>query len=68
MAVLVTGGTGTVGSEVVSRLASAGVEVRALTRSPGKVDLPAGVRAVKGEMTDVPAMREALAGVSGLFL
>ena len=68
MTVLVTGSTGTVGSEVVRQLASSGVEVRALTRSPEKADLPDGVTAVKGDLTDTAAVRAALEGVSGLFL
>lgn len=68
MTVLVTGSTGAVGSEVVRHLAAAGTEVRALTRSPDKADLPDGVTAVAGELTDTDAVRRALDGVSGLFL
>ncbi|MBF6065372.1 NmrA family NAD(P)-binding protein [Nocardia terpenica] len=68
MTVLVTGSTGTVGSEVVGQLAAQGVPVRALTRSPEKASFPAGVTPVAGELTDPDAMRAALAGVSGVFL
>lgn len=68
MTVLVTGSTGTVGSVVAEHLASHGVEVRALTRSPEKADFPDGVTAVEGEMMDPDAMRAALSGVSGMFL
>ena len=37
--ILITGATGTVGSEVVKRLSAAGVQVRAVTRDPGKADI-----------------------------
>jgi uncharacterized protein YbjT (DUF2867 family) len=68
MSILVTGSTGTVGSEVVSRLASEGAAVRALTRSPEQAGFPAGVMPVKGDMLDMDAMRNALQGVRTLFL
>ncbi len=68
MTVLVTGSTGAVGSEAVQHLAAAGTQVRALTRSPNEAHFPAGVTAVPGEFTDPRVMREALDGVSGLFL
>ena len=45
--VLVTGGTGLIGSELTAELAAAGYEVVVLTRSPESVEeLPAGARAV----------------------
>ena len=34
--ILITGATGTVGSEVVKRLSAQGVQVRAVTRDPRK--------------------------------
>jgi uncharacterized protein YbjT (DUF2867 family) len=68
MAILVTGGTGTVGSHLLDRLAREDVEVRALTRDPAKARLPAGVTPVPGDMLDVDATRAALSGVSTLFL
>ncbi len=52
MTILVTGSTGTVGSEVIRQLATRGAELRALTRSPEKTDFPHGVEAVKGDMLD----------------
>lgn len=39
MLILVTGATGNVGRHVVNRLLEAGVQVRALTRSPDKANL-----------------------------
>jgi uncharacterized protein YbjT (DUF2867 family) len=68
MTILVTGSTGTIGSQVASQLQSQGREVRALTRSPEKAQLPAGITPVRGDLADVDSMRAALAGVSTLFL
>lgn len=68
MTILVTGSTGTVGSEVTRHLAAAGTDVRALTRSPETGDFPPGVTPVGGDLTDIDAMRAALNGADGLFL
>jgi uncharacterized protein YbjT (DUF2867 family) len=68
MSILVTGATGTIGSLIVQGLADAGSEVKALVRQPGKRIFPAGVTEVVGDLTDVPAMREALSSVRTLFL
>jgi uncharacterized protein YbjT (DUF2867 family) len=68
MTILVTGSTGTIGSQVIAKLAASGADVRALTRSPEKARFPQGVTAVKGDLMDVEAMRTALQGVSSLFL
>jgi uncharacterized protein YbjT (DUF2867 family) len=68
MTILVTGATGVVGSQVLSHLSSKGVEVRALTRSPGKTQLPGAVSAVSGGLADIDSFRKALEGISTLFL
>ncbi|MFQ3455354.1 NmrA family NAD(P)-binding protein [Bradyrhizobium sp. UFLA01-814] len=68
MAILVTGSTGTIGTQVLNHLAGHGVEVRALTRSPGKAQFPRHVTAVRGDLADVDSARAALIGVSTLFL
>jgi uncharacterized protein YbjT (DUF2867 family) len=69
MTILVTGSTGTIGSQVVQRLAGQSARVRALVRGDAsKVKLPAGVEPVPGDMTDVASMRAALKGVDTLFL
>ncbi|MEJ1969469.1 MAG: NmrA/HSCARG family protein [Rhizomicrobium sp.] len=68
MTILVTGSTGTIGSQVVSHLQGRGAEIRALTRSPEKARFMAGVALVKGDLADVDSVRAALAGVSTLFL
>jgi uncharacterized protein YbjT (DUF2867 family) len=61
MAILVTGSTGTIGSQVLTHLEGGGVEVGALTRSPEKAKFPAGVAAVKGDLSDLGSLRSALA-------
>lgn len=68
MTILVTGSTGTIGSQVIAKLAGRGADIRALTRSPEKAQFPQGVTAVKGDLMDIDAMRAALQGVSSLFL
>ena len=68
MAILVTGSTGTIGSQVLAHLQGRNVEVRALTRSPETAQLPAGVTAVRGDLADPDSVRAALQGVSTLFL
>ncbi|MGA5100385.1 NAD(P)H-binding protein [Streptomyces lavendulocolor] len=65
---LVTGATGTVGRQVVAELLRLGRPVRALTRDPGKADLPGGVEVVRGDLTDPESLTAALDGVSGLHL
>lgn len=68
MSILVTGGTGSIGSQVLAHLDPKTAEIRALTRNPESARLPAGVKAVKGDLSDVDSMRHALSGVSTLFL
>ena len=68
MTILVTGATGTVGTQVVSQLVERGADVRALVRDAGKARLPVGVDVVQGDLLDVDAVRAALGGVSTLFL
>jgi uncharacterized protein YbjT (DUF2867 family) len=66
--ILVTGATGNVGSEVVSALAVAGEQVRALVRDRSKATLPAGAEPVAGDLNKPETMTDALAGVSAAFL
>lgn len=70
MKVLVLGGTGTVGSQVVRELVSrGGVEVSVLTRDPQKTKvLPSGVRAIKGDLLDPATVRSVFSGIDGVFL
>ena len=68
MTVLVTGATGNVGSNVVDQLVKRGADVRALVRDPAKASFPAGVDVVRGDLLDVDSLRDAMKGVSTLFL
>ncbi len=68
MSILVIGATGTIGSLVVQGLAQQGADVTALVRKTGTLSLPAGVKGVVADMTDVASMRQAMTGVRTLFL
>lgn len=68
MTVLITGGTGTVGSHVIDEVLARGQSVRTLTRDPETADLPAEVEVIAGSLSDTAAMRTAFDGVDGLFL
>jgi uncharacterized protein YbjT (DUF2867 family) len=68
--ILITGATGTVGSEVVKTLSARGVELRAVTRDPRKAErnqLPS-VHFVQGDFDDADSMRRACSGVERAFL
>lgn len=68
MKILVTGATGTVGSEIVKQLALGGHHIRALTRSPAKANFPAGVEAVAGDLTAPETFAAAFKGIEALHL
>ena len=68
MTILVTGATGTVGRIVIEQLVKRDADVRALVRDPSKASFPASVNVVQGDLLDVDSLRNALAGVSTLFL
>ena len=67
MKILVTGGTGTVGSEVVQALLRHDVSVRVLTRNK-EAKLPDGAEVAIGDLLDPDSVRSALNGVDKLFL
>jgi uncharacterized protein YbjT (DUF2867 family) len=60
-AVVVTGATGNVGRPLVTELAEAGIEVRAVTRNPDTADFPSGV-------TSFDSALAALSGARAVFL
>ncbi|SDP73532.1 Uncharacterized conserved protein YbjT, contains NAD(P)-binding and DUF2867 domains [Actinopolyspora xinjiangensis] len=66
--ILVTSATGNIGRRLVRELHGAGFAVRATTRNPGGADLPAGVEVVHGDLADPSSLRDAFAGVDGVFL
>ena len=61
MTIVITGATGNVGRPLVSLLAAAGAQVRAVTRTPDSAGFPDGVEAVSSAV-------DALAGASAVFL
>ncbi|EJC69972.1 putative nucleoside-diphosphate sugar epimerase [Rhizobium leguminosarum bv. viciae WSM1455] len=68
MTILVTGATGNVGRQVVEHLVKRGADVRALVRDPSKAEFQAGVSVAQGDFLDVDSLRNAMSGVSTLFL
>ncbi|MDQ4122125.1 MAG: NmrA family NAD(P)-binding protein [Acidobacteriota bacterium] len=69
MKVLVLGGTGTVGSEVVRELLDRKLEVKVLTRSAEKAaKLPAGAQGIIGDLLKPETIRRIFTGVDSLFL
>jgi len=68
--ILVTGATGTVGSEVVRQLAAAGEQPRAFVRDPTKARARLGKRVelVVGDLDRPETLTAALAGVERVFL
>ena len=73
MLVLVTGGTGYVGSHAIAALAGAGHRIRVLARSPDRVPAalgPLGVEGVEtaiGDVTDPAAVKRALDGCDAVL-
>jgi uncharacterized protein YbjT (DUF2867 family) len=68
--ILITGATGTVGSEVIKRLSAQGKPIRAVTRDLKKAEanrLP-HVEFFKADFDDPDSMREACAGAERAFL
>src|SRR5262245_66335321 len=61
--ILVTGGTGTLGRQVVRRLREAGRPVRVIARRPRPDALPDDVAFVQGDLSTGAGLDEALAGV-----
>lgn len=69
MSVLVIGGTGLVGSQVVRELTARGAKIRVLTRSAEKAkNLPEGVEAATGDLLDPASVRSVFKGVEDVFL
>jgi uncharacterized protein YbjT (DUF2867 family) len=68
--ILVTGATGTVGSEVVRQLATTGERPRVLVRDPDQTQarLGDGVDCVAGDLDDPESLTAGLTGVDRVFL
>jgi uncharacterized protein YbjT (DUF2867 family) len=67
MKILVTGGTGHVGSEVVKELQKRNADVRLLVRKEDTAT-PAGVEAAVGDLLDPVSVQKAMHGVDKLYL
>ena len=67
MKILVTGGTGRVGSEVVKELQKRKADIRLLVRKNDS-PMPAGVEAAIGDLLDPVSVEKAMDGVDKLYL
>ena len=69
MNILVTGGTGTVGSQVVRELLANSQNVKVLTRDPAKAgSLLAGAQPVPGNLLEPATVRRVFDGIDAVFL
>ncbi len=69
MNILVLGGTGTVGSQVVGELLARKIEVRVLTRSSQNANkVPKGATGIIGDLLDPKTIRTIFKDVDGVFL
>ena len=66
--ILITGATGTIGSEVVRLLAAKGEQVRAMTRRPSRIEDQPGVEVARGDFGDHDSLAKAANGAGILFL
>ncbi len=69
MKILVIGGTGNVGSQVVNELKKSDADITVLTRSAEKAkDLPKGVKSKIGDLLNVDTVRSVFKGMDSIFL
>ncbi|WP_182906832.1 NAD(P)H-binding protein [Microbispora sp. H13382] len=66
--ILVTGGAGNIGANVVRQLLDAGQKVRVMTRDRGGRSFPDGVEVMAGDLTRPETLPAALSGVERAFL
>lgn len=66
--IAVTGGTGTVGGELLRLLSARGAKVRALSRHPGKAPRLPGVEWVAGDLADKESLGRFMSGAESMFL
>ena len=66
--ILVIGGTGNVGRQVVDQLAATGARFRAMTRNPDAAGLPPGVEVVRGDLTVPETLDRCLQDIDTVFL
>jgi uncharacterized protein YbjT (DUF2867 family) len=66
--ILVIGGTGNVGRQVVCQLAATGMRFRAMTRNPDGAGLPTQVEVVRGDLTVPETLDRCLHDIDTVFL
>src|SRR3989442_10130961 len=66
--ILVIGGTGNVGRQVVYQLAATGARFRAMTRNPDAAGLPPQVEVVRGGLTVPETLDRCLQDIDTVFL
>jgi uncharacterized protein YbjT (DUF2867 family) len=66
--IVVTGASGNAGRELVAALAAAGEPVTATSRRIAEAGVPAGVRAVRADLTDAESLRPVFEGADAVFL
>src|SRR5882672_7584769 len=66
--ILVIGGTGNVGRQVVYQLGATGAPFRAMTRNPDAAGLPPQVEVVRGDLTVPETLDRCLQNIDRVFL
>lgn len=66
--IVITGATGTIGTEIIRQLVARGDRVRAVTRDPDRAQAPAGVELVRGDYHDLDSMTAAMSGAQAAFI
>src|SRR5437762_8179674 len=66
--ILITGGTGNVGRQVVHQLAATGARFRVMTRNPDAAGLPPQVEVVRGDLTVPETLDRCLQDIETVFL
>jgi uncharacterized protein YbjT (DUF2867 family) len=66
--ILIIGGTGNIGRQVVAQLTARGAEVRALVRNPDGAHFPPEVEVMRGDLTCPDTLDRCLVGIGTVFL
>ncbi|MFI6600052.1 NAD(P)H-binding protein [Nonomuraea sp. NPDC050536] len=66
--ILVTGASGNVGGQVLAQLLEDGIHARAMTRTGGPADFPAGAEVVRGDLADPQSLADCARGMDAVFL